>query len=156
MTKFLAGGFLAVIMAETAAIALGPRWALPVAGVALAAFALALTGRLAGASRADDEPADDGPTESLQRWLAQTTSVISWADSSRADWDRHLRPRLAREFVTATGQKDPADQQETGRMVFGDDLWRWVDPRNVTRARPDEPGPGRAALEEILRRLERI
>ena len=85
--------------------------------------------------------------------------MIRWADSSRRDWDRHLRPRLAREFMLATGQranKDPAVMQATGRMVFGDELWQWVDPSNVAETGGREPGPGRAALSEILERLERV
>jgi hypothetical protein len=101
----------------------------------------------------------DGPAESMRRWIARTETMIRWADSSRRDWDRHLRPRLAREFMLATGQranKDPAAMQATGRMVFGDDLWQWVDPSNVASTGGREPGPGRTALNEILERLERV
>jgi hypothetical protein len=46
--------------------------------------------------------------------------------------------------------------QTTGRMVFGDELWQWVDPSNVVRDKAREPGPGRTALYEILERLERV
>lgn len=157
MTRFVAGGFLLVIMSQTAAFAISPRWALPVAGIAVALFAVALGGRLAGTRPgAGAQPDRVGPEESLRRWRAQTEAWLIWADSTRTDWDRHVRPRLAREFVMATGQRDTDAQRDTGRMVFGEDLWRWVDPRNVTPVGRDEPGPGRAALEEILRRLERI
>jgi hypothetical protein len=41
-------------------------------------------------------------------------------------------------------------------MLFGAELWPWVDPENVSLDRRDEPGPGRAALDEILQRLERV
>ena len=41
-------------------------------------------------------------------------------------------------------------------MLFGDELWAWVDPDNVARADKHEPGPGAAALDEILRRLEQV
>jgi len=92
--------------------------------------------------------------ESLQRWKAQTETMIRWADAGRAEWDRHLRPKLAREFLMATRQKEPASVAAVGRIVFGDELWQWVDPHNVPTAGRDEPGPGRAALDEILRRLE--
>jgi hypothetical protein len=105
------------------------------------------------------EPLADGPAESLQRWISRTETLIRWADASQADWDRHLRPRLAREFMTATRERqgrDPAAMQATGRMVFGDDLWQWVDPSNVTRTKAREPAPGRAVLYEILQKLERI
>jgi hypothetical protein len=95
----------------------------------------------------------------MQRWISRTESLIRWADSSQADWDRHLRPRLAREFMTATGQRqgrDNASMQATGRMVFGEDLWQWVDPSNISHADARNPGPGRDALYAILQRLERV
>jgi hypothetical protein len=41
-------------------------------------------------------------------------------------------------------------------MLFGTELWAWVDPQNVSRTGESEPGPGRAALDEILRRLEQV
>jgi hypothetical protein len=66
---------------------------------------------------------------------------------------------LARQFELATGQRKARDArafQATGQMLFGPQLWQWVDPENVSRTGADEPGPGRAALDEILRRLERV
>ena len=39
----------------------------------------------------------------------------------------------AREFVLATRQKDPAALRATGRIVFGEDLWRGVDPSDIAR-----------------------
>jgi hypothetical protein len=41
-------------------------------------------------------------------------------------------------------------------MLFGAELWEWVNPNNVTRTGDRERGPGRGVLEEILRRLEQI
>jgi hypothetical protein len=41
-------------------------------------------------------------------------------------------------------------------MLFGDELWQWVNPNNITRTGDREPGPGRGVLEEILRKLEQI
>ena len=41
-------------------------------------------------------------------------------------------------------------------MLFGADLWAWVNPENVSRTDAEKPGPGRAALDEILQRLERV
>jgi hypothetical protein len=95
----------------------------------------------------------------LRRWLSSTQTTICWSDSTRADWDRHLRPMLARRFAIATGQrqaKDPATFSATGQMLFGAELWKWVDPNNVTRTGSREPGPGRGALEEILQKLEQV
>jgi hypothetical protein len=106
-----------------------------------------------GAGSANDS------AESLRRWLSRTETLISRSDSTRRDWDRHLRPMLARQFELATGHrqvKDPAAFQATGRMLFGAELWTWVDPQNVSRTGGEEPGPARAALDEILQRLERV
>lgn len=155
MNKVLASGFLLVVLAEITAFVVNRSWALPIAGLAMALFAVELRGHLAGAK---PEPPAETPTndaqESLQRWKAQTETLVHWADAGRVEWDRHLRPKLAREFLLATRQKEPAAIAATGRMVFGDDLWQWVDPHNVSTAARNEPGPGRAALDEILRRLE--
>lgn len=148
-------GVALVVLAELTAFVIGRRWALPVAGIALVFFAWELRGRFSGAGAADrGQPAAED--DSLQRWKAQTETLIRWADSSRADWDRHLRPKLAREFVLATRQKEPEALAASGRMVFGDDLWPWVDPQNVARSGRDEPGPGRAVLDELLRRMEQV
>jgi hypothetical protein len=64
---------------------------------------------------------------------------------------------LARRFALTAGQsqaKDPAAFDATGRMLFGPQLWAWVNPNNVAQTGPREPGPGRATLAEILERLE--
>ena len=155
MSRLLAGGFLAVLVAEIVGVLAGWRWALPLGGAACAIFALQLTVRLA---RHRDDDADAAGTnaaeESLQRWKVQTEELIRWADCTRGDWDRHLRPKLARDFMVATRQKNSAAMDSTGRMVFGAELWQWVDPQNVSAARRDEPGPGRDALDQILQRLE--
>jgi hypothetical protein len=66
---------------------------------------------------------------------------------------------LARRYEMATGQrlaKDPAAFHASGRMLFGPELWEWVNPNNVRRTGDRQPGPGRAAFEEILRRLEQV
>jgi hypothetical protein len=102
------------------------------------------------------EAITDDAAESLQRWKSRTESTIRWADATRADWDRHLRPKLAAEFILATRHRDPAVLKATGRIVFGDELWRWVDPSDISRTGSREPGPGSATLEEILRRMERL
>ena len=107
-------------------------------------------------------PADLAPDDlgdSSRRWLATTETTIRWSESTRVDWDRHLRPMLARRYEIATGQrlaKDPAAFQATGQMLFGAELWEWVNPNDIRRAAEHQPGPGRATFEEILRRLEQV
>ena len=159
--KWIAGGFLLVVAVEVLGMVTAHhRFVLMASGAAAALVLLAGRRLLSddtepeGAARSGDEQA-----ESMRRWISRTETMIRWADASRADWDRHLRPRLAREFFTATGHrqgKDPAAMQATGRIVFGDELWQWVDPSNVAYGAARHPGPGRAALEEILQRLERV
>ncbi|MFM9034460.1 MAG: hypothetical protein ACKOQ4_09250 [Mycobacterium sp.] len=157
LNRVLAVGFLAVLLAEIVGVMFNWRLALPVAGVAVAVFGLQISQRLAQAGRDDAEAGPDNDAlEALLRWKGQTEELIRWADTTRGDWDRHLRPRLARDFLVATKQKEPAAVASTGRLVFGDELWQWVDPQNVSSARRHEPAPGRDALEQILRRLEDV
>lgn len=158
MIRLVGGGLLLVVAAEVLAIVLSAgRWIMPVAGIAVAVFLIAARLTVDAAQRLSaTEPPSDDPAESLWRWRSRTESTVQWADSTREDWDRHLRPRLAREFVLATRQRDPAALQATGRIVFGDELWPWVDPNNIVRGRSREPGPGHASLEEILRRMENL
>ena len=136
------------------------RYVLVIVGIAVAVALLMLRWYLAHA--ADPESVEFGTNdaeESLRRWLSRTETLISWSESTRSDWDRHLRPMLARQFGIATGQKqnkNPDGFRATGRMLFGDELWAWVDPENVARTGQHVPGPGRDALDEILRRLEQV
>ena len=156
MGKLLAGGFVAVLLAEILGLMMGWHWALPVGGIALAVFAFQLAGRLAR-SGIDESAATESneALESLRRWKAQTEELIRWSDGTRGDWDRHLRPKLARDFMAATNQKDADAVAASGRFLFGEELWPWVDPQNVLAARRNEPGPGRDALDQILQRLEK-
>ncbi|HEY7051188.1 MAG TPA: hypothetical protein VH496_03510 [Mycobacterium sp.] len=161
MNKFVVVGLTLVIGVEVLVFMTADRHVvLWISGATAAVVLLAGLRLLDSESRAASvEPPADGPAESMQRWISRTESLIRWADSSQADWDRHLRPRLAREFMTATGQRqgrDNASMQATGRMVFGEDLWQWVDPSNISHADARNPGPGRDALYAILQRLERV
>jgi hypothetical protein len=135
------------------------RLVLAASGVALALVLLSVHRLLTDPAAPDAEPVSDDLGDSLRRWLSGTETTIRWSDSTRADWDRHLRPMLARRFAIATGQrqaKDPETFDSTGQMLFGGELWKWVDPNNVTRTGSREPGPGRGALEEILQKLEQV
>ncbi len=161
MKKLVAAGLCLVVGVQLLAM-LQPdrRFVLAAAGVAVALSLLALRWFLERGTSAElaTVRANDAE-ESLRRWLSRTETLISWSESNRSDWDRHLRPMLARQFSIATGQKqnkNPEGFRATGRMLFGDELWAWVDPENVTRTDKHAPGPGRSALDEILRRLEQV
>ncbi|MGN6337507.1 hypothetical protein [Mycobacterium sp.] len=135
------------------------RLVLAASGVGLALVVLALRRALAHGFDAAAEPDADDLGDSLRRWLSTTETTIRWSESTRADWDRHLRPMLARRYEMTTGQrqsKDPTAYHATGRMLFGVELWEWVNPNNVTRSGDHQPGPGRAALQDILQKLEQI
>jgi hypothetical protein len=157
--KLVAAGLCLVVGVQVLAM-LAPdrRFVLVIVGVAVAVSLLALRWYLArGTEEPPAPPRANDAEESLRRWLSRTETLISWSESTRSDWDRHLRPMLARQFGIATGQKqnkNPDGFQATGRMLFGDELWPWVDPDNVARTNQHVPGPGRDALDEILRRLE--
>jgi hypothetical protein len=160
MKRLIALGVSVVLCAELTALSLHDRrLVLWVAGAA-ALFALVNVRQALG--RHIEPPPPEVPNaleETLRSWLSRTQTLIRRSESTRADWDRHLRPMLARRFGMATGQrqaKDPAAFDATGRTLFGTELWAWVDPNNVSRTGVSEPGPGRAKLEEILERLEQV
>lgn len=160
MKRLLALGILLIIGTELLLlVAQDRRFVLLAAGVGLTLVLLNIRRALSHPNEPAAEPDSDDLADSLRRWLASTETTIRWSDSTRADWDRHLRPMLARRFELTTGQrqaKDPAAFRATGEMLFGPELWEWVNPNNVGYAAADQPGPGRAALEEILRRLEQV
>ena len=152
------GVFLIVVVELLALILHDRRFVLAASGTALALVLLNVR-RFVGRPEPAEEPEPDDLGDSLRRWLSTTETTIRWSDSTRADWDRHLRPMLARRYEMTTGQrqsKDPLAYQASGRMLFGAEIWEWVNPNNVTRTGDREPGPGRAMLEEILRRLEQV
>ncbi|WP_454561357.1 hypothetical protein [Mycobacterium haemophilum] len=160
MKRIIALGISLIIGVELLALVVQDRrFVLAGAGVALAVVLLNIRRQVGHQTEpeVDGEPDDLG--DALRRWLSTTETTIRWSESTRADWDRHLRPMLARRFETATGQrqaKDPMTFHASGRMLFGAELWEWVNPNNITRTGDREPGPGRATLEEILQRLEQV
>jgi len=161
MKRIVAAGFLLVVGAEVIVLASRDRQLiLIISGLAVALALLGLRWYLVrDGEPGAEQPVSDDAAASLRRWLSRTETLVSRAEATRTDWDRHLRPMLARQFEMATGQKrtkDPTAYHATGRMLFGADLWQWVNPENVARNGVDQPGPGRAALDEILQRLERV
>ncbi len=160
MKKAVIAGIFIVALVEAMAIAaLDRQLVLVVVGVMVAVVLLALRLYLVHEPSAEDGALNNDAAESLRRWLSRTETLVSRSESSRRDWDRHLRPMLARQFELATGQRQARNRtafHATGTMLFGAELWAWVDPQNVSRTGEGEPGPGRDALAEILRRLEQV
>ncbi|BBZ05870.1 hypothetical protein MDOR_00390 [Mycolicibacterium doricum] len=161
MTRAVAAALVLLVAVEIYSVArLDRDDVLTVSGVVLAGALIAARFALAG-ERAPVPPASesDERAAALRRWVDRTETMVSWSEASRADWDRRLRPMLARQFELATGQRkarDPGAFHATGQLLFGAQLWQWVDPENVSRTGVHEPGPGRETLDEILRRLQRV
>jgi hypothetical protein len=152
---------LAILAAQLLALPQPDRRLVPLVGGVAAALVLAVVRwfLVRDARHAVDDSRARDPAESLRRWRSKTEILIARADSSRSDWDKYLRPMLARQFELATGArkgKDPRVFHATAIALFGERLWPWVDPDNVSRSGAQEPGPGRAVLDEALRRLEGI
>jgi hypothetical protein len=161
MKKLAAAGVFVVALVELMAFAVLEReLVLVVVGIMVALVLLTLRFYLVREPGYDSgDPQANDPAESLRRWLSRTETLISRSESTRRDWDRHLRPMLARQFEMATGQRQAKDRvafHAAGSMLFGAELWAWVDPQNVSRTGGSEPGPGRDALDQILRRLEQV
>jgi hypothetical protein len=161
MTRIIALGVCGIVATEAVAFAVPDRrWAPVFSGAVATLTLLAVLRSLAvrTAHRAVTSDAEDR-AELLRRWVARTETLINRADSTRREWDRHLRPMLARQFEMATGQRQNKDREAfrvTGQMILGPQLWAWVDPDNIARTDDGEPGPGRAALDDILQRLQRL
>lgn len=160
MKRLVVLGICAVVGVEGAALSLHDRRFVLWASGAAVAFALVTLRRFLGRDvKSAPAAAPNGLEDSMRSWFSRTETLIHWSESTRSDWDRHLRPMLARRFAITTGQKqtkDPEAFHATGHMLFGPQLWAWVDPNNVARTGGHEPGPGRATLEEILQRLEQV
>lgn len=160
MKIYLVVAAVLVVAVELAILATPDRdVVLVAAGVMAAAGLLGARWMLTRDTDEIEEAVTDDAGESLRRWLVRTETLVARAATTRADWDKHLRPMLARQFELATGQRKAKDRSAfhaTAEMVFGPELWPWVDPDNVSRTGSSEPGPGRAVLDEVLQRLERI
>lgn len=160
MKKLILLGIFLTVGVELLALAVPDRrFVLAASGVAVALVVLNIRRLLGHGPPAAAEPDHDDLRDGLRRWLSNTETTIRWSESTRADWDRHLRPMLARRYESATGQrlaKDPAAFHATGRMLFGAELWEWVNPNNVMRGDGHQPGPGREKLEAILQKLELV
>ncbi len=154
---------LVVGVIELAAVERARGLVLVVAGIPVAvALGWLIWSLLERAEAGDGDEIDDmdnGPAEMLRRWHARAQMLADRADGTRADWDRHLRPLLAKEFELSSGQRVAKNRravETAGIHQFGPELWRWVDPANSALRDQTSRAPGRAALDEILSRLQRM
>ena len=97
MKRLIALGVSLVLSAELAALSLHDRRLVLWAAGAAVLFALINVRQFLG--RDFESPPSTIPNpleESLRSWLSRTQTLIHRSESTRADWDRHLRPMLAR------------------------------------------------------------
>jgi hypothetical protein len=83
--------------------------------------------------------------------------AAAWAGGSPRNWDHSVRPVLAELVELAVAARSPqhGDVNEIVREKLGDDLWALVD-RGAPRSEDRQgSGAGRAALLEILNRVEK-
>lgn len=160
MMRLVVGCGVLIVVLELIVLAAGAReHLLRIGGAAVACVLIAALVWVRFKRQATDRTVPEwSPTELLDRWVTRTETTLRWADGSRRDWDRHLRPLLAREFQMATRsrQNDLAAFHASGVALFGPELWQWVDPSNVAFGEDMRPGPGRGVLDAILERLEQL
>ncbi|WP_068270974.1 hypothetical protein [Aldersonia kunmingensis] len=165
MIRIVAVGVLVLVLVEIVVVGGPAREWVFVAGALVLAVVLAVlrVGVGSGGAPATGVAPDPTPDEAMERWRDRTRMQLAWADGTRGDWDRHLRPMLARDFQLALGRRfdtagpSGANSLKTaGTMMFGDELWQWVDPSAIASEDRDRPGPGREVLEDILVRLEHM
>ncbi len=160
MKSLIVLGVLLVSGLELLVVSVRQQQLVPwIAGIAMGLLLFGIRGLLgaSGAQLSPDRESTDDSEDSLRHWMSGAETRIHWSESTRMDWDRHWRPILARRFELATGQrrvKNSGAFDATGRMLFGAELWEWVDPGNIAHTGGDDRGPGRVVLEQILQRLE--
>lgn len=86
--------------------------------------------------------------------LDHAEALVTWAEGTRRDWDRHVRPVLARVVEDRYGGGRGDGAHEISAALFGERLWPLVDPAAAFTDDLGAPGPGRAALVKILDTLE--
>ncbi|WP_040854367.1 hypothetical protein [Nocardia niigatensis] len=164
-TAIVVGALVLALLSELLALGnqrehLVALTAVPVAAaLGLLLWSLVERSRRLAPPEPDDNDIDNGPVEMLHRWQARAQMLADRSEGSRADWDRHLRPLLAKEFELTSGHRMAKNRRAlevAGQLQFGPELWRWVDPANSALRDQASSAPGRAALDEILRRLQNM
>ena len=161
MKRLIALGVCLIVGIELLALILDDRrFVLAASGAATALVLLNIRRFLGHGTQPAAEPDADDLGDALRRWLVTHRDddpvvglhagrtgtgicVRCWHDGSKSPPDTG-RPKIRTAF------------HASGQMLFGAELWEWVNPNNVTRTGAHEPGPGRAKLEEILQRLEQV
>lgn len=92
MKRLIALGIFLIVGIELLALILHDRrLVLAGSGLALALVLLNVRRMLGNRDELTAAPDSDDLGEGLRRWLSNTETTIRWSESTRADWDRHLR-----------------------------------------------------------------
>ncbi|HWY01312.1 MAG TPA: hypothetical protein VNY55_15965, partial [Mycobacterium sp.] len=93
MKKLISLGVCLIVGIELLAlIGHDRRFVLAASGVALALVLLSVRRVLGHGMQSVAEPDSDDLGDPFRRWLSTTETTIRWSESTRSDWDRHLRP----------------------------------------------------------------
>ncbi|MBF6082346.1 hypothetical protein IU485_13355 [Nocardia cyriacigeorgica] len=146
---------LGIAAGQAVVLVSSPR-ALPIAAtvVLLAGLAVVVMHVAAGGRVRPDASPPESPY--LDRWQARAAMLVDNAEGSAADWDRRIRPYLAREFHLCLGHRatmTAVERAELGRTHFGPQLWQWIDPGQAARS---GAGPGRETFTAIVERMGRL
>ncbi|EUA13653.1 hypothetical protein I553_6772 [Mycobacterium xenopi 4042] len=150
MKKVVASGVLIIVGVEVLALLLHDRRLVLWTSGAAAAIAMFYVRSFVGRDIEPPvaEPGSDLFGDSLRSWLSRTETMIRWSESTRSDWDRHLRPILARRFEIATGQrqaKDPLHSTPPARCSSAGTVGLGESQQHRTGRGPTaRPGPGHA------------
>ena len=105
------------------------------------------------------KPADQPGPDALQRSFGQVLNDLAWSGHSMREFDRTLRPRLARilgvRLVDNHGvrlDRDPLRAQE----LVGAECWRLLDPARAKVLDWDAPGVDLHTVRRVVDRLEAL
>jgi broad specificity phosphatase PhoE len=170
--RLATGAVLATLAFTTAFLFAGSsrRGATAAYLLVLGALALiALAGRLSGLAPARTEsifPRRRPPSQRLpalrRRYRPTDLEMLEGrllvAGRNAADFHTRLRPML-REIAAARLQRRHGvvlDHDPVARTLLGDELWEAVRPDRAAPADRSAPGPGLAAIEPLIARLEEL
>ncbi|MEU7137865.1 hypothetical protein ABZ942_00295 [Nocardia sp. NPDC046473] len=161
LDRVLIAALVLIVVVDLASLAVGRRVLGVATGVVIAVLVLAVAGISTGIDRL---PRIESRPESawgaaISRRQVRAALLLEHVDGSRGEWDRYIRPLLAREFQLSVGYRVGVGStalREMGRALFGPDLWHWVDPAAAAVSAQGEPGPGRETFVQIIDRMDRL
>ena len=85
-------------------------------------------------------------------------SALAWGTNSDRLFDRATRPRLQRALRAALAERglDLDRDREQVRQLLGERAWYLLDPARPPRDHSDGGGVDRAALEDLVSRMENL